>query len=84
MTALNGTPQKTERAMPDRISKTPPGHTVDPVAFIIALVMAPLSIAALGFWALLVPVFAVYFGAPHSPICYSVHRCFRGSTWNPI
>jgi hypothetical protein len=65
--------------MPEQ-SGTPPRHTVDPVAFIVALVMAPLSIAALGFWALLVPVFAVYFGAiPYllfgAPLFYlSLHR----------
>ena len=39
------------------------GHPVDPVAFAVALVAAPLAVAGLGFWAV-VPVFAVGFGAP--------------------
>jgi hypothetical protein len=37
--------------------------TLDPVAFAGALVLAPLLVALLFFWALLIPVFAVAFGA---------------------
>ncbi len=36
-------------------------HLIDPVAFIAALVLAPLLVAALGFW-LVIPVFAVLMG----------------------
>lgn len=36
---------------------------VDPLAFTLALVLAPLVFALLFFWVLLIPVFAVIFGA---------------------
>lgn len=38
-------------------------HPVDPVAFVFALIGAPLFVAILGFWALFIPVVAIYFGA---------------------
>ena len=38
---------------------------LDPVAFFLALIGAPLVVAALGFWALLIPVFAVIYGGPY-------------------
>ncbi len=38
-------------------------YPVDMVAFVVALIGAPLVVAVLGFWAALVPVFAVPFGA---------------------
>ncbi len=37
--------------------------TLDPVAFALALVLAPLLVALVFFWALLIPVLAVIFGA---------------------
>lgn len=36
--------------------------TLDPLAFVLALVLAPLLVALVFFWALLIPVFAVIFG----------------------
>jgi hypothetical protein len=36
--------------------------TLDPVAFVAALVLAPLLVALLFFWVLLIPVFAVIIG----------------------
>ena len=39
-------------------------YAIDPVAFAKALILAPLIIAAIGFWALMIPVFAVLFGGP--------------------
>lgn len=39
-------------------------YVIDPVAFFFALVGAPLAVAAGGFWALLIPVFAVVYGGP--------------------
>jgi hypothetical protein len=48
--------------MPDRISTPALRHPVDPVAFIVALIGAPLLVAALGFWMLLIPVAAVLYG----------------------
>jgi hypothetical protein len=41
-----------------------PFETLDPVAFAAALVAAPLLVALICFWALLIPVFAVLFGGP--------------------
>lgn len=38
-------------------------YAIDPVAFVLALICAPLLVAVLGFWAL-IPVFAVPFGGP--------------------
>lgn len=37
---------------------------IDPVAFFIALIGAPLAVAAAGFWAIGIPVFAVVIGGP--------------------
>lgn len=37
--------------------------TLDPVAFALALILAPIFTGVLFFWALLIPVFAVAFGA---------------------
>ena len=42
----------------------PDRYAVDAVAFFKALIGAPLIVAALGFWALGIPVFAVVFGGP--------------------
>lgn len=39
-------------------------YAIDPVAFATALILAPLVVALLGFWALLIPVFALFFGGP--------------------
>ncbi|WP_144435488.1 hypothetical protein [Roseovarius atlanticus] len=39
-------------------------YVVDPVAFFFALIGAPLAVAAGGFWALGIPVFAVVLGGP--------------------
>lgn len=39
-------------------------YVIDPVAFFFSLVGAPLAVAAGGFWALGIPVFAVVFGGP--------------------
>ena len=39
-------------------------YVIDPVAFFFALVGAPLAVAAGGFWAIGIPVFAVVFGGP--------------------
>ena len=39
----------------------PPGAGVV-LAYILALLGAPLAVAALGFWALMIPVFAIWFG----------------------
>ena len=37
---------------------------VDPVAFVGALILAPLAVAACTFWLLLIPVVGIFFGAP--------------------
>ena len=47
---------------------------VPPVAFICALVGAPLIVAFFGFWILLIPVVALYFGGP-------VYLIFAGPTF---
>ncbi|WP_435259956.1 hypothetical protein ACSBLW_09455 [Thioclava sp. FR2] len=39
-------------------------HLLDPVAFSLALVLAPLLVAVVFFWVILIPVFAVPFGMP--------------------
>ena len=39
-------------------------ETLDPIAFVAALVIAPVLVALLGFWALLIPVFALVIGGP--------------------
>ncbi|KIC47939.1 hypothetical protein [Tateyamaria sp. ANG-S1] len=39
-------------------------YAIDPVAFAIALLGAPVLIALVGFWALMIPVFAIFFGGP--------------------
>ena len=39
-------------------------YVIDPVAFFFALVGAPLAVAAGGFWALGIPIFAVVYGGP--------------------
>lgn len=39
-------------------------YVIDPVAFFFSLVCAPLAVAAGGFWALGIPVFAVVLGGP--------------------
>ena len=38
-------------------------HPVDPVAFVVALIGAPILVGLIGFWAV-VPIFAIGFGAP--------------------
>lgn len=48
--------------MTEKIKKTEARYALDPVAFAKALILAPLIVAAFGFWALLMPVFAVLFG----------------------
>ena len=48
-----------------RLPKMPRSrYLIDPFAFFAALVGAPLLVAILGFWALLIPVVAVPLGAP--------------------
>lgn len=42
----------------------PPRYIVDPVAFFAALIAGPLLFTAATFWALLIPVFALFFGGP--------------------
>lgn len=37
---------------------------IDPLAFVLALLGAPILVALLGFWLLFIPVFAIYFGGP--------------------
>lgn len=37
-------------------------YAIDPVAFFFALICAPLLVALLGFWIVLIPVFAVFIG----------------------
>jgi len=39
-------------------------YIIDPVAFFLALICAPLMVALLGFWVIGIPVFALYFGGP--------------------
>lgn len=39
-------------------------ETFDPMAFVLALIGAPILVAVFGFWLLLIPVFAVVFGGP--------------------
>lgn len=50
------------------VTKPPPvprvRYIIDPVAFFVALIGAPLVVAAAGFWAAFVPVIAVAFGGP--------------------
>lgn len=41
-----------------------PAKVIDPVAFGLALLAAPFVVALMGFWALLIPVVALYFGLP--------------------
>ena len=41
----------------------PRRYRVDPLAFFVALIGAPLLVTALTFWAYLIPVFALIFGA---------------------
>jgi len=38
-------------------------YAIDPIAFFLALIGAPLIVALVGFWILLIPVFAIGFGA---------------------
>ncbi|MEP4196868.1 MAG: hypothetical protein ABJL99_14670 [Aliishimia sp.] len=40
----------------------PVKYLLDPFAFFAALICAPLLVALLGFWLLLIPVFAIFFG----------------------
>lgn len=42
---------------------TEPLPILDPIAFVGALILAPLLVAALFFWIILIPVAAVFFGA---------------------
>jgi hypothetical protein len=42
----------------------PPHYIIDPVAFFGALIAAPLLFTALSFWALFIPVFALFLGGP--------------------
>ena len=51
------------RAKPENLL---PGqrYAIDPVAFFLALVLAPLYVTALSFWMFLVPVGALIFGGP--------------------
>lgn len=51
----------TEMTAENKLRET---YVVDPVAFFFALVGAPLAVAAGGFWAMGIPVFAVVFGGP--------------------
>lgn len=39
-------------------------YAIDPIAFAFALILAPVLVAILGFWALLIPVFALVLGGP--------------------
>ena len=39
-------------------------YMIDPVAFFAALVLAPLTVTALSFWIVFIPVFALVFGGP--------------------
>ena len=50
--------------MPEKTKKNEGRYPLDPVAFALALVCAPLIVALLGFWALAIPIFAVLFGGP--------------------
>ena len=50
--------------MTETIKITGPRYALDPVAFAKALILAPLIVAAFGFWVFLIPVFAVVFGGP--------------------
>lgn len=54
-------PQPRRRTVFSRQRDTP--YSIDPTAFVCALVGAPLVVAFFGFWLLLIPVFALYFGA---------------------
>ncbi|HKK84654.1 MAG TPA: hypothetical protein VJ942_03935 [Roseovarius sp.] len=47
---------------------THPGHVIDPVAFVLALLGGPLLVTVATFWAF-VPIFALVFGAPAYLIC---------------
>lgn len=47
--------------MTDEIEKF---ETLDPIAFVGALIAAPVLVALLGFWAVLIPVFALIMGGP--------------------
>ncbi len=50
-------------AAPLRLPQIPrTRYLIDPLAFCMALIGAPLAVAALGFWALLIPVIAVVMG----------------------
>lgn len=42
----------------------PKRYLIDPFAFTMALIIAPPLVAVLGFWALLIPVFAIPMGGP--------------------
>ena len=55
-----------ERRMAPRPAKA--RFVIDPVAFALVLVLAPLLVALLGFWIMGIPVIAVFFGGP----CYLV------------
>ncbi len=50
--------------MTEKTKKTGERYALDPVAFAKALILAPLTVAAFGFWVFLIPVFAVVFGGP--------------------
>jgi len=45
-----------------------PAHVIDPVAFVLALLGAPLVVTLATFWAF-IPIFALIFGAPAYLIC---------------
>ena len=45
-----------------------PGHVIDPVAFVLALLGAPLLVTVATFWAV-IPIFALIYGAPAYLIC---------------
>lgn len=54
----------TEMIKKTEASGPPKRYALDPVAFFKALILTPFIVAAAGFWALFIPVFAVVFGGP--------------------
>ncbi|MEX0283243.1 MAG: hypothetical protein AB3N23_01385 [Paracoccaceae bacterium] len=46
----------------DRTRRLLPPKSARVVAYLLALIGAPVVVAVLGFWALLIPIFAVFFG----------------------
>ena len=58
---LSITPLRLPQLLP---KPRPRPFLIDPVAFVVALVGAPILVALLGFWAVFIPVFALFFGGP--------------------